>query len=184
VSDSEEYPGLAYEQQLSQMRSLDREHPWPVAFVSVKRLYPDAKLPEYKTRGAAGADLCAYLKAMPGAYPLLEGGPVSYTIFSGRCACVPTGVAVQLPSGSHGMVKGRSSLALQGVDAHIGTLDMDYVGPLHVLLYNHSHLPYTIADGDRIGQLVIVPTMRGLFGEVDELRPTERGAGGFGSTGR
>jgi dUTP pyrophosphatase len=162
-------------QQMEQCLALGRDHSWPVAFLDVRRVYPDAILPQYKSTGAAGADLCAYLPA--------GKQDCTAVLMPGEIAKVGTGIAMQLPSGCHGMIKGRSSNAVRGVDVPVGTLDCDYTGEIHVILYNFDKAPFTFEHGDRIGQLIIVPTMRGLFGEVDDLKPTERGPNGFGSTG-
>lgn len=176
---------------MEQLRALDRaldRAQWPIAFIDVKRLYPDAKLPEYKTVGSVGADLCAYVPEDPirdSWYPLIERPARSLVISPREAIAVGTGIAIQLPSGCHGMVKGRSGNARdRQLDAHVGTLDMDYTGEVHVLLFNHGQFTQVIEHGERIGQLVIVPTMRGLFGEVDELQPTVRGSQGFGSSGK
>lgn len=140
----------------------------------VKRLSPDAKAPAYATAGAAGLDLSAVLDAP------LELAP-------GARAAVPTGLVIELPPGHEGQVRPRSGLAHRhGVTVlnAPGTIDEDYRGEVRVLLVNLSEVPFWIASGDRIAQLVVVPITRVVVAEVDDLSPTARGEGGFGSTGR
>jgi dUTP pyrophosphatase len=135
---------------------------------------PQARVPEYKTAGAAGADIRARLRAALAIPPL------------GR-AKVPTGLALEIPPGYEAQVRPRSGLALgEGVTVlnSPGTIDSDYRGELEVLLVNLGAAPVTINDGDRIAQLVIAPVIRPALVEVQSLPDTGRGAGGFGSTGR
>ena len=142
--------------------------------VSVKLLDPRAKLPVYGSNHAAGADLYA-----------LTGGPV--TIAPGGTALIPTGIAVAIPQGYVGLVYARSGLACKRGIApanKVGVIDADYRGEVMVYLYNHSAETQTIEDGDRVAQLVITPCLTAQFESVDELDETQRGSGGFGSTGR
>jgi dUTP pyrophosphatase len=100
---------------------------------------------------------------------------------------VPTGIAVAVPDGYAGLVVPRSGLAARhgiGVVNGPGLLDAGYRGEINVILVNHGSEPFTINRGDRIAQLVVVPVVVQEFVEVDELPPTPRGDGGFGSTGR
>lgn len=134
-------------------------------------------LPAYGSEGAAGLDLAAALDA-----PLcLEPGD--------RMA-VPTGLAIGLPTGFEGQVRPRSGLAFKhGVTVlnAPGTIDEDYRGELRVLLINHGKVRHTINPGDRIAQLIVSPVIRVDIEEVSaegDLGTTERGTGGFGSTGR
>jgi dUTP pyrophosphatase len=131
-------------------------------------------VPAYATDGAAGLDLSAC-------------GPEQIVIAPGGRALVPTGIAIALPAGHEGQVRPRSGLAarfgLTVLNAP-GTIDEDYRGELQVLLVNLGSEPATIAPGDRIAQLVVAPVRRVEVTEVDELDPTARGDGGFGSTGR
>ncbi len=142
--------------------------------VSVKRLDPRAKLPSYGSADAAGADLYA-----------LTGGPV--TIAPGETAKIPTGLAVAIPQGYAGLVFARSGLACKGGLApanKVGVIDADYRGEVLIFLHNHGSQPQTVEDGDRVAQLVIVPYLTAQFTLAEELDGTDRGQGGFGSTGR
>ena len=141
--------------------------------VSIKRLNPRAKLPAYGSADAAGADLYA-----------LTDGPVS--IAPGQTALIHTGLALAIPQGYVGLVYARSGLATkQGLAPanKVGVIDADYRGELMVSLYNHSNETCTVVCGDSIAQLVIAPYLTAQFQEADELDDTQRGAGGFGSTG-
>ena len=133
-----------------------------------------ASAPEYKTAGSAGADLRARI-------------PEALTLGPGERAAVPTGIRIELPPGYEAQVRPRSGLALEkGLTClnSPGTIDSDYRGEIKVLLINHSREPLTICDGDRIAQLVIAPVSRARFEGMSLLEPTERGSGGFGSTGK
>lgn len=141
--------------------------------VSVKKLDPRAKLPSYGSADAAGADLYA-----------LTDAPV--TIAPGATVFVHTGVAMAIPRGYVGLVYARSGLASkQGLAPanKVGVIDADYRGELMVAIHNHSGETRTVENGDRIAQLVIAPYLTAQFAEIDELDDTQRGAGGFGSTG-
>ena len=130
-------------------------------------------LPDYATAGAAGADLCAAVED-------------DLVLEPGERAAVPTGLVVEIPMGFEGQVRPRSGLAIRHgltvVNAP-GTIDSDYRGELKVLMVNLGSEPATIAHGERIAQLVIAPVTRAVFVESAELSPSERGGGGFGSTG-
>ena len=142
--------------------------------VPVKLLDPRAKLPAYGSADAAGADLYA-----------LTHGPVE--IAPGGTALIRTGIAVAIPQGYVGLVFARSGLATkQGLAPanKVGVIDADYRGEVMVFLHNHGSHPQTIEDGERIAQLVITPCLTAQFQVVDELDETQRGSGGFGSTGR
>jgi dUTP pyrophosphatase len=137
------------------------------------KLDPGAVLPAYETGVAAGADLRARL-----------GDPVVIPPL-GR-ARIPTGLALELPPGDEAQIRPRSGLAVRnGVTAlnAPGTVDSDYRGELGVILINLGQEPFTARDGDRIAQLVIAPVVRALMVETASLAKTERGEGGFGSTG-
>ncbi len=130
--------------------------------------------PRYQTAGAAGADLQADLEA-----PL--------TLAPGARALVPTGFALEIPEGFEAQVRARSGLAVKsgvGLPNGVGTIDSDYRGELKVALINWGQEPVTLSHGDRIAQLVIAPVSRATFELADDLQASERGAGGFGSTGR
>jgi dUTP diphosphatase len=127
-------------------------------------------LPEYASPGAAGADLRASeaLEIPPG----------------GRAA-VSTGLRLAIPSGFVGLIWPRSGLAVRyGVDTLAGVVDSDYRGEVRVVLQNHGREPFRIAPGDRIAQLLVQPVVRATFARGEGLADTERGQGGFGSTGR
>jgi dUTP pyrophosphatase len=143
--------------------------------VRIRRL-PHAEglpLPDYATAGAAGADLCAAVED-------------DLVLEPGERAAVPTGLVVEIPMGFEGQVRPRSGLAIRDgltvVNAP-GTIDSDYRGELKVLMVNLGSEPATITRGERIAQLVIAPVTRAIFVESAELSPSERGDGGFGSTG-
>jgi dUTP diphosphatase len=133
-------------------------------------------LPAYQTAHAAGLDLLA---AVPADAPLV--------LAPGRYAMVLTGLTIALPEGYEAQVRPRSGLAAKhGVTVlnAPGTVDADYRGEVAVLLINHGPEPFTIRRGERIAQMVIAPVVRADFVSVTELSSTDRGAGGFGSTGR
>lgn len=130
-------------------------------------------LPAYATEGSAGCDLRAAIQA-------------ELTITPGGRTLVPTGIAVAIPPGYEGQVRMRSGLAHDKGLALLnapGTVDSDYRGELRIIVANLGSEPATIHRGDRIAQLVFVPVARARFEPVDELPPTGRNTGGFGSTG-
>ncbi|HAD26320.1 MAG TPA: dUTP diphosphatase [Alphaproteobacteria bacterium] len=132
-------------------------------------------LPDYASAGAAGLDLYAALPA---------GQPV--TLDPGARALIPTGIALALPDGFEAQVRPRSGLALKhGVTVlnSPGTIDADYRGEVGVILWNAGNSPFTVNRGERIAQLVVAPVTRVRLREVAQLPPSERGDGGFGSTG-
>lgn len=142
--------------------------------VQIKKLRPDAVVPRYQTELAAGLDLCAAIDA-----------PV--VLQPGQRALIDTGLSIALPSGYEAQVRPRSGLALKSGISLVnspGTIDADYRGPLGVIVINHGQEPVRIASGDRIAQMVIAPVVQAELVEVDALDETQRGAGGFGSTGR
>jgi len=135
----------------------------------------DLPLPRYETAGAAGLDLLA---ALP------EEAPLS--LAPGARALIPCGIVIELPQGHEGQVRPRSGLALKhGVTVlnAPGTIDEDYRGEVSVLLVNHGERPFEVRRGMRIAQLVVAPITRVLPREAERLGATERGAGGYGSTG-
>ena len=110
----------------------------------------------------------------------------SLTINPGETILVPTGLAVALPEGYAGLIYARSGLASKKGLApanKVGVIDSDYRGEVMVALHNHSNVPATIEPNERVAQLVITPYIAALYNVVDELDETERGEGGFGSTG-
>ena len=147
-----------------------------VGRVLVTRLdhYPkDWPLPEYATRGSAAADL-------------RNAGPAA-SLAPGERLLIPTGLAIALPEGTEAQVRPRSGLAIRrglGIINSPGTIDSDYRGEIKVPLINHDREPQTIEHGERIAQMVLARTLRIEWEETGELPSTDRGAGGFGSTGR
>ncbi|WP_170346411.1 dUTP diphosphatase [Ruegeria atlantica] len=137
---------------------------------------PAVALPSYETSGAAGADVRANL---PGGTPI--------TLDPGQRALVPTGLRIEIPQGYEVQVRPRSGLALKhGITLPNtpGTIDSDYRGPLGVIVMNAGQERFEIAHGDRIAQLVVAPVVQARFELAQALGETDRGAGGFGSTGR
>ena len=133
-------------------------------------------LPACQTAHAAGLDLLA---AVPDSAPLM--------LAPGKHAMVPTGLAIALPVGFEAQVRPRSGLAAKhGVTVlnSPGTIDADYRGEIHVILINHGAEPFTIRRGERIAQMVIAPVVQATLVPVTSLSSTDRGSGGFGSTGR
>lgn len=134
----------------------------------------DRKLPFYATDGSAGMDLSACIDEDIVLKPL------------DRCL-VPTGIAISLPSAEYGaFIFARSGLATKkGITLSncVGVVDSDYTGEIKVGLINLSNEEYTLTNGERIAQLVIMPVAHAVFTETDELDKTQRGSGGFGSTG-
>jgi dUTP pyrophosphatase len=132
-----------------------------------------ASPPEYRTEGSAGADLRARL-------------PEPLALGRGERVAVPTGLRIELPPGYEAQVRPRSGLALdKGITClnTPGTIDSDYRGEIKVILVNLGREEATIRDGDRIAQLIVAPVSRARFERASGLSETERGSGGFGSTG-
>ena len=138
------------------------------------KLHPDAVMPTYGSRHAAGADL----------YALAE---TEILIPAGKTVFVSTGIAMEIPEGFVGLVFARSSMgAKRGLAPanKVGVIDSDYRGEIMVGLHNAGDTDYTIQPADRIAQLMITPVIQATVTMVDELDDTDRGAGGFGSTGK
>lgn len=141
--------------------------------IRTKRLDKRAKMPVRSSSTAAGSDLYALLDA-----PLAIG--------AGKTEFIRTGLAIEIPTGYAGFVFARSGLASKRGLApanKVGVIDSDYRGELTVALHNHTDEPVTIEPFERIAQLVIMPVAAAYFEEAEELSDTERGEGGFGSTG-
>ncbi|WP_170367790.1 dUTP diphosphatase [Ruegeria arenilitoris] len=137
---------------------------------------PAIALPSYETAGAAGADVRANLPNRG-----------SITLQPGERALVPTGLRVEIPDGYEIQVRPRSGLALKhGITLPNapGTIDSDYRGPLGVIVLNAGQEAFEIGHGDRIAQLVVAPVIQARFEMADSLQESQRGSGGFGSTGR
>jgi dUTP pyrophosphatase len=133
----------------------------------IKRLTPTAKPPQRMTDGAAGLDLYA------------DGHPGQRYVLGGYyCRKIPTGIAIEIPRGFVGLIRGRSSLPARGVYCIEGTVDSDYRGEVHVQLRGEE----MVKAGERIAQIVIVPSPLFELVEADELTETARGTAGFGST--
>lgn len=133
-----------------------------------------AVIPEYKTSGAAGADICAFLSE-----PVI--------IKKGSRAMIPTGLFFSIPQGYEIQVRPRSGLAAKNGVTVLntpGTIDSDYRGEVKVILVNLGDEDFEVKNGERIAQIVVAPVTIGVFEQVSSLDETERGAGGFGSTGK
>ena len=135
----------------------------------------DIPFPCYASAGAAGMDLCA-----------CTDEPV--TIAPRQIASLPTGIAIALPSANYvALVFARSGLGVKhgvALANGVGVIDSDYRGEIRVGLVNQSDVPYTIQPGDRVAQLAVMPVVQARLERVETLDETERGAGGFGSTGK
>lgn len=142
--------------------------------LKVKKLNEEAKLPVYSSNEAAGADLFACISE-------------DIIIQPGDTIIVKTGLAMEIPKGNVGLVYARSGLGIKNGIApanKVGVIDSDYRGEIMVGLYNHSKEPYTISHHDRIAQMVFTPYINMEFELKEELEETNRGTGGFGSTGK
>jgi dUTP pyrophosphatase len=144
--------------------------------ILVQRLLPAAQLPRYAHSGPYG-DLAADLFAAEAATLAPVGEP-------GATLPVRTGLAMELPSTHGALVEDRSGLAVRGITTLAGVIDPGYRGELKIVLTNLTPEPQVIAPGHRIAQLRIVERIEARFEETDRLEDTERGEGGFGSTGR
>lgn len=142
--------------------------------IAVKKLDDRAVLPTYGSEYAAGADLYAVCDC-------------DITVHAGETVFVHTGLSVEIPEGYAGLIYARSGLACKRGLApanKVGVIDSDYRGEIMVALHNHSAADQTISGGERIAQLVVTPFLKAEYSLADELSETERGEGGFGSTGR
>ncbi len=142
--------------------------------VRIKRLSPHAVLPKYQSADAAAMDLHAALEE-------------SITIGAGEVARIPCGFAMSLPVGYEAQIRPRSGLACThklSIPNSPATIDRDFRGELQVVLINLGQTPFVVEPKVRIAQMIVAPVVRGIIEEVDELDDTERGEGGFGSTGR
>lgn len=140
--------------------------------LKIKKLSDTAKTPTYGSLSAAGADLYSSEEAIE--------------IAAGETRLVHTGIAMEIPEGYVGLIYARSGIATKRGLApanKVGVIDSDYRGEIMVALHNHSNVPACIDAYERIAQIVIAPYLRVDFSEVDTLEDTERGKGGFGSTG-
>ena len=141
--------------------------------IRIKKLDPRAVIPSYGSEFSAGADL----------YALIDG---ELSIPPHKTELIHTGIALEIPVGFGGFIFARSGLASKKGLApanKVGVIDSDYRGEIMVALLNHSDSAVTVGAGERIAQLVIMPYVAASFIECEDLSDTERGSGGFGSTG-
>ena len=142
--------------------------------VLIKKLNPSVQLPEYKTKGASGMDLVAFLK-----------NPVN--VKSKTSSLIPTGISVAFSEKYEIQIRPRSGLALKNNISVLntpGTIDSDYRGEIKVIIFNHGEKDFIINNGDRIAQMILTPVIKMELEEIDNLPETIRGEGGFGSTGK
>jgi dUTP pyrophosphatase len=142
--------------------------------VLVKKLEPSVKLPSYKTSGASGMDLMAYMDK-------------SIELKPGESCLVPTGLSVAFPEEYEIQIRPRSGLAAKNNISVLntpGTIDSDYRGEIKVILFNHGNKNFKINNNDRIAQMVLTPVIKIHLEETKELPESIRGAEGFGSTGK
>ena len=142
--------------------------------VLVKKLEPSVKLPSYKTSGAAGMDLMAYIEK-------------SIELKPGESSLVPTGLSVAFPKEYEIQIRPRSGLAAKNNISVLntpGTIDSDYRGEIKVILFNHGKENFKINNNDRIAQMILTPVIKMDLEETNELPDSIRGVGGFGSTGK
>ena len=141
--------------------------------VKIKKLHPDAVIPQYMTEHAAGLDLCTVIET-------------PFVLKPGERTLLPTGLAMEIPSGYEGQVRPRSGLALKQGIALVnspGTIDADYRGEIGIIVINHGQESVEFLPGDRIAQLIIAPVTQAELVEVTELNDSTRSSGGFGHTG-
>ena len=142
--------------------------------ILVKKFDKNIKLPTYKTSGASGMDLVAYIKN-------------NITINPGNIAIVPTGIAIAIPKNFEIQIRPRSGLAAKkGISVlnTPGTIDSDYRGEVKIILINLSKKSFVVKSGDRIAQMILCPVIKAKLAEVKKLPKTSRNKGGFGSTGK
>ena len=142
--------------------------------VLIKKLNPSVQLPSYKTNGASGMDLMAFIEK-----------PIS--LGPGKSCIVSTGLSVVFPEEYEIQIRPRSGLAAKkniSVLNTPGTIDSDYRGELKIILFNHSSENFIINKNDRVAQMVLAPIIKMELEEIDELPESIRGKGGFGSTGK
>ena len=142
--------------------------------VLVKKKEPSVKLPSYKTNGASGMDLMAYIDK-------------SIELKPGESCLVPTGLSVAFPEEYEIQIRPRSGLAAKNNISILntpGTIDSDYRGELKIILFNHGSKKFIINNNDRVAQMVLTPIIKMELEETNELPESIRGKGGFGSTGK
>ncbi|MBD1172028.1 dUTP diphosphatase [Pelagibacterales bacterium SAG-MED05] len=141
--------------------------------ILIKRLSKEVPLPKYETSGSSGMDLAANINA-------------NIDIDPGKTAIIPTGLALSIPKGFEVQIRPRSGLAAKQKISVLntpGTIDADYRGEIKVILINLGQETFKVEKGLRIAQMVVCPVMQAQLKEVEDLNETERGKGGFGSTG-
>ena len=142
--------------------------------VLIKRLSPEVNLPSYKSSGASGMDLMAFIKS-------------SITIKPKTSCLIPTGLSMAFSQDYEIQIRPRSGLAAKNNISVLntpGTIDSDYRGEIKVIIYNHGDKDFVINNNDRIAQMILTPVIKMELKEIDELPETMRGEGGFGSTGK
>ena len=142
--------------------------------VLIKKLNSSVQLPSYKTNGASGMDLMAYIEK-----------PIN--LEPGKSCLVPTGLSVAFPQEYEIQIRPRSGLAAKNNISVLntpGTIDSDYRGELKIILFNHGNENFIINNNDRVAQMVLTPVIKMELEEVNELPESTRGEGGFGSTGK
>ena len=142
--------------------------------VLIKKLSPEVKLPSYKTSGASGMDLMAFIKS-------------SITIKPKTSCLIPTGLSVAFSKDYEVQIRPRSGLAAKNNISVLntpGTIDSDYRGEIKVIIYNHGNKDFLVNNGDRIAQMILTPVVKMELEEANDLPETIRGEGGFGSTGK
>ena len=142
--------------------------------VLIKKLNPSVQLPSYKTNGASGMDLMAYVQK-----------PIN--LKPGKSCIVPTGLSIAFPQKYEIQIRPRSGLAAKNNISVLntpGTIDSDYRGELKIILFNHGNENFMISNNDRIAQMVLTPTIKMELEETNELPESIRDKGGFGSTGK
>lgn len=142
--------------------------------VLIKKLFPEVKLPLYKTLGSSGMDLMAFVDS-----PIFISPKTS--------ALIPTGLSMAFPREYEVQIRPRSGLAAKNNISVLntpGTIDSDYRGEIKVIIYNHGNENFVINNNDRIAQMILTPVIKMELQETDELPKTVRGEDGFGSTGK
>ena len=145
-----------------------------MAKVLIKKLFPEVKLPSYKTSGASEMDLMAFIKS-------------SITIKPKTSYLIPTGLSVAFSEDYEVQIRPRSGLAAKNNISVLntpGTIDSDYRGEIKVIIYNHGNKDFPVNNGDRIAQMILTPVVKMELEEANDLPETIRGEGGFGSTGK
>jgi dUTP pyrophosphatase len=141
--------------------------------IQIKKLSNDVLIPKYETSGSSGMDIAAYIEQ-------------EVTINPGDKALIPTGFSLSIPQGFEVQIRPRSGLAAKQSITVLntpGTIDADYRGEIKVILINLGKEKFSVKKGERIAQMVVCPVIQARLEEVKELSVTDRGVGGFGSTG-